>query len=80
MWGRNIVSEQKLETAPPTRIVIDLVTIDLRVGDEVAARKDDAEYEVGTIEAQQGRVQVADTDGNVHSYHENETLSVIRLE
>jgi hypothetical protein len=80
------VTRQKLEVAPPSatrstrkRVVIDLATIDLRAGDEVAARNDDTEYEVGAIEALQGRVQVADTRGHVHTYHENEKVRVIRL-
>ncbi len=42
----------------------------LRVGDKVAARGDGAAYEVSAVDAQQGRVQVVDTTGGVHGYHE----------
>ncbi len=60
----------------PKKIIVDLSTIDLRTGDEVAAWKDDADYEVSVVEAHQGRVQVADTHGGVHSYHQNEKVRV----
>jgi hypothetical protein len=44
-----------------------LTVVDLQVGDVVSADGDDPEYEVSSIDAQQGCVQVADTVGAVHT-------------
>ncbi len=50
--------------------------VDLRTGDHVAAQDDDLEYEVAGIDTQNGRVQVADTMGEVHTYHRTDTVDV----
>jgi hypothetical protein len=50
--------------------------VDLRAGDHVAAQNDDLEYEVAGVDAQNGRVQVADTTGEVHTYHRTDTVDV----
>jgi hypothetical protein len=53
-----------------------LTAVDLRVGDRVAAQGDHLEYEVVSVDAQQGRVQVADTNGEVHTYHRSDLVEV----
>jgi hypothetical protein len=55
-----------------------LTAVDLRVGDRVAARGDHLEYEVVSVDAQHGRVQVADTNGEVHTYHRTDPIDVKR--
>jgi hypothetical protein len=45
----------------------------------VAAQKDDLDYEVAMVEVQQGRVQVADIAGGIHTYHQTGTVHVTRL-
>jgi hypothetical protein len=52
--------------------------IDLRSGDHVAAQADHPEYEVAGVDTQHGRVQVADTTGEVHTYHRDDTVNVTR--
>jgi hypothetical protein len=51
---------------------------DLQVGDRVMAQGDHPEYEVVSIDAHQGRVQVADPSGEVHTYHRTDTVEVTR--
>ena len=55
-----------------------LTAADLRVGDSVEAQGDHPGYEVASVDAQQGRVQVADTNGEVHTYHRTDTVEVAR--
>jgi hypothetical protein len=50
--------------------------IDLRAGDHVAAQNDHPGYEVAGVDTQHGRVQVADTTGEVHIYHRDDTVKV----
>jgi hypothetical protein len=50
--------------------------IDLRAGDHVAAQNDHPGYEVAGVDTQHGRVQVADTTGEVHTYHRDDTVKV----
>jgi hypothetical protein len=53
-----------------------LKAVELQAGDKVAAQGDDPAYEVLSINAQQGRVQIADTGGEVHTYHRDDMVEV----
>ncbi len=55
-----------------------LTAVELQVGDTVAAQGDDPGYEVVSIGAAQGRVQVADTTGEIHTYHRDDIVHVAR--
>ena len=55
-----------------------LTAVELQVGDRVAAQGDHPGYEVVSVDAQQGRLQVADTRGEVHTYHRSDTVIVIQ--
>ena len=55
-----------------------LTAVELEVGDRVAARGCHPEYQVASIEAHQGRLQVCDTTGEVDTYHRGDTVTVIR--
>jgi len=57
----------------------DVATASLRAGDMVAAQKDDGDYEVAMVEAQQGRVQVTDCADGIHTYHQADTVHVTRF-
>lgn len=69
-----------MNASGPTGTFIDLATCDIRAGDTVAAHKHATGYEVGTVAAQQGRVQIADTTGAIHNYHRTDMLHVTRPE
>ena len=55
-----------------------MTVVELHAGDRVAGQADYLAYEVCGVEVQQGRVQVADTVGEVHCYHRDDTVVVIR--
>ena len=55
-----------------------LTADELQVGDTVAARGCHPEYQVASVEAHQGRLQVCDTAGEVHTYHRGDSVVVIR--
>ena len=55
-----------------------LAAVELQGGDRVSARGDHPEYEVASVEARQGRLQITDTTGEVHTYHRGDTVGVIR--
>jgi hypothetical protein len=55
-----------------------LTVVELRAGDRVAAQGDHPGYEVVSVDAQQGRLQVADTRGEIHTYHRGDTVDVQR--
>jgi quercetin dioxygenase-like cupin family protein len=56
----------------------DRAPLDLRAGDKVAAHNHETPYVVWSVQAGQGRVQVADTAGDVHTYHQTDTVTVAR--
>jgi pyruvate kinase len=51
---------------------------ELAPGDRVLARDGGVDYQVEHVRASQGRVQVTDTNGDIHSYSSNQTLQVDR--
>ena len=55
-----------------------LTADELRVGDRVAAQGGHPGYEVAAVDAAQGRVQIADTTGEVHIYHRADTVDAAR--
>ncbi len=55
-----------------------LTAVELQVGDTVAAQGDHPGYEVVAIGAAQGRVQVADATGRIHTYHRDDIVQVAR--
>jgi hypothetical protein len=57
---------------------IDAVASNLQAGDKVVAHGNHGEYEVRTVDIHQGRVQVTDTAGEIHTYHREDSLSVTR--
>lgn len=50
----------------------------LRPGDRVQPPKNQVTFEVAAIEFQQGRVQVTDTTGEVHTYHRSDPIELAR--
>jgi len=57
---------------------IDVPTSELRIGDKVAAKGDSGEFEVRAIEAHQGRLQVVDAGGGIHTYWRTSTVHLTR--
>ncbi|MDQ6838122.1 MAG: hypothetical protein M3137_07300 [Actinomycetota bacterium] len=58
--------------------IADLAAADLQTGDRVTAEGVNGQYDVGTTHGDQGRIQVADTAGRMHSYHRTDTVNVTR--
>jgi hypothetical protein len=54
----------------------DIPVSGLRRGDHVDADGPNSAYEVRHVETDQGRLQIIDTFGNIHSYHEKTTVHV----
>lgn len=49
---------------------------DVKSGDIIISSDGTVDYKVHMIELNQGQVQIVDTEGNVHIYHETEILAV----